>query len=408
MSEDKKTIIQKWQSLSPRNRMIAVFGGLAAVIMIGSMAFAPKVPEIQHKKPLAQVTLGMPGAGRDLSIEKLSASMAAIQKDQGSLHQELENTQKEEKEAQKTAALAPPPVDPEVADLKRQLQEMKSQLNKQSSLDDALPPPGQVPVPPPPAQAKASQTMDDQVVVDAPKPKPVGFKVVDDGFQPAADHQDENADPPVYLPAGSNFEAVFLNGMDAPTSGFAQKNPVPSVMRVKTDAILPNRYRYDVSECFVLVSGFGQLASERVILQTTTLSCVKTNGKVIESKIEGYVVGEDGRVGVRGRVISKQGSLLAKSFVSGFFSGIAGSMAPYAVPQLSVAPTSTAQYQTPNLGMVATAGTAQGVAQSAKMLSQFYLDMASQMFPVVELDASRRATIVLVKGTELNFKEVSK
>lgn len=49
-----------------------------------------------------------------------------------------------------------------------------------------------------------------------------------------------------------------------------------------------------------------------------------------------------------------------------------------------------------------------GLSNAATMIAQFYLDMASQMFPVVEIDATRKATIVLVKGLELRDLAVTK
>jgi len=215
-------------------------------------------------------------------------------------------------------------------------------------------------------------------------------------------------DEVVYLPVGSNFEGVLMNGMDAPTSGSSKQNPVPALIRLDTDAILPNRHRFDVRECFTIVSGFGVLSTERAQLQTITISCVKESGEVIESKMEGYVVGEDGKVGLRGRLVTKQGQLLAKSFAAGFFSGIGQALSPLSVPQLNTSPGSTAQYQAPNLSQVATSATAQGLQRTARDISKFYLDMASEMFPIIEIDAMRRVTVILTKGVELSMAGGSK
>ncbi|PIV81625.1 conjugal transfer protein TraB, partial [bacterium CG17_big_fil_post_rev_8_21_14_2_50_64_8] len=46
-------------------------------------------------------------------------------------------------------------------------------------------------------------------------------------------------------------------------------------------------------------------ATERAQLRTETLSCVREDGRVIEAELEGYAVGEDGKVGMRGRLVSK-------------------------------------------------------------------------------------------------------
>lgn len=416
----------QWKGMKPQARMGAAFGGIVVVAIVVGIMLAPKTPVVEHKAPTTSVDLGLPGAGHDLSIEKLSASMAALQSGQDKLQAQVAGTTAAVNETQQKIPSAVSS-NPDVEALKAEVKALKTQLDKQSTLDGALPSADQsAPVPSSPEDMPRHRSRGTKVSSDMPvlpdagdelpaesaqaqsKPAETQPKFVtsDDGYKPqAAEEKEKEKEPKVFLPAGSNFEVSLLNGMDAPTSGVAQKNPVPAIMRVRTDAILPNRYKYDVKECFVVVSGYGELASERANMQTTALSCVKNNGAVIEARIEGYVVGEDGKVGMRGRVVTKQGALLAKSFAAGFLSGIANVMSPLAVPQLNTMPGSTVQYQNPNLSALGTAGVAQGVTQSGQMLAQFYLQMAKEMFPVVEIDAGRKATIMLLKGVELNFTE---
>jgi len=210
----------------------------------------------------------------------------------------------------------------------------------------------------------------------------------------------EHAKEPVaYLPSGTMFEVVLLNGMDAATNAVAQKNPVPSLTRVKADAILPNFYVHDIKECFVLVAGYGSLSSERALMRTETFSCVREGGKVIEAKLDGYVVGEDGRVGMRGRLVSKQGQLIAKSLASGVLSGFGQAVTPQSTPGLNL--NSGTSYQMPDMGAIASSALGRGFSDASKSASQFFLEMAKEMTPVVEIDAGRKATIILTKGVEL-------
>ena len=60
------------------------------------------------------------------------------------------------------------------------------------------------------------------------------------------------------------------------------------------------------------------LGSERAYLRAETLTCVRTDGGVIEVPLDAYAVGEDGKVGIRGGLVSKQGALLAKALQAGF------------------------------------------------------------------------------------------
>jgi conjugal transfer pilus assembly protein TraB len=211
---------------------------------------------------------------------------------------------------------------------------------------------------------------------------------------------------PAYIPSGSNFEAVLMTGMDASTSISANRNPTPALLRVKSDAILPNMFNFSVRECFVMVGGFGNMSSERVEMRTENMSCISEDGSVYEGKIEAYLVGEDGKAGARGRVVSKQGALLAKGFMAGFVGGIGQAFQPQPIQALNVNATggSSPGYQFPNGDQVLGNAISSGLNRSGTALANFYIKLAEQMFPVVELDAGRKMTIVLLKGVELKME----
>ena len=54
-------------------------------------------------------------------------------------------------------------------------------------------------------------------------------------------------------------------------------------------------------------------------LRGETISCVREDGGVIETRLDSYAVGEDGKAGIRGRLVSKQGQLVAKSMMADSF-----------------------------------------------------------------------------------------
>ncbi|NMU75841.1 conjugal transfer protein TraB, partial [Vibrio parahaemolyticus] len=109
---------------------------------------------------------------------------------------------------------------------------------------------------------------------------------------PEVEEKDNKDDESIYLPSGSILTGVLINGMDAPTSQGARRDPFPSTLRIQKEAILPNRFRADVRECFLIVSGYGDLSSERAYLRGETFSCVRDDGGVIEAKLDSYAVGE--------------------------------------------------------------------------------------------------------------------
>ena len=400
------TLKERWGNLSPTARTGISLAALFGCIMGFGMLILPK-NEIAaqnataQQQRLSETNLILPQR-KDTSLEGLAAGQESIRIDQLRAAQD-----QAEKDRQK---------DREIEDLKKQLDEMSGKKSdgqegqsqevvrelarvharldelehgkSAPSLEDALPSPDMV----------ASDAGD-----STPARSPSGPKMVVIGAieEEKVEQSTDDFTPIPYLTSGSMFEGELINGMDAPTSSITEKNPVPALVRIKTDAILPNRTDLEIKECFAIVSGFGVMATERAQLRTETLSCVKEDGQVIEAKLDGYVVGEDGKVGLRGRLVSKQGSMLAKGLVAGFLGGFATNMVPSPVPQMNITPGASQQYQNPNFGAAAQAGISKGVSDSTKMLSQFYLDMAKEMFPVVEIDAGRRITIILVHGVEL-------
>ena len=182
--------------------------------------------------------------------------------------------------------------------------------------------------------------------------------------------------------------------MDA-TAGGGKSNAVPALVRIKKNAVLPNRYSQLVKECFVIVSGVGNLATERAEMRAENLSCIFKDGQIVDSPISAYVVGEDGKTGMRGRVVSKQGAVIAKSMLAGFIGGFGKQIAPQTVPSLDISGSSKTQYQMPNLGDAGQNAMAMGLGNGLDRVSNFYMNLAEQIVPVIEIDAGRQVTLIL-------------
>jgi len=207
----------------------------------------------------------------------------------------------------------------------------------------------------------------------------------------------------VFIPAGSILSGILLNGTDMPTAQNAREQPTPVLVRIKDLAILPNRVRTDVRECFLITAGYGDLASERAYLRGETFSCVRTDGGVIEVALDGYAVGEDGKVGMRGRLVSKQGAMLAKAMQAGFLQSFAQLFNRMPTIPVSTGNNEQAQLQSMLSSQAMGAAAAQGAAGAMDRLANYYMDMAEQMFPVIEVDAGRGVEFILNKGVYLKI-----
>ena len=278
--------------------------------------------------------------------------------------------------------------------------------------------PGLPPPPPPPALAGNRAVMPagapGQVTPLAPDPfaqaaQPALVRVTlarptkgEDGTAQRTEGSRQTLD--TFLPV-SFTRGVLLGGLDAPTGGQSQSNPHPVLIRLSDNSVLPNRYRAEYRECFVIAAGYGDISSERAYLRTESLSCVRSDGSALEVKIQGSVYGEDGKVGMRGRLITKQGQMLANALMAGVVSGIGQGIA-----------TSNTTYSTSALGAVATtsgsdalkAGLGAGVGKALDRLAQYYIKLAEQTFPIIEIDAGREIDVVLTKGVRIDGAETAK
>ncbi|WP_251969397.1 TraB/VirB10 family protein [Sphaerotilus microaerophilus] len=202
-----------------------------------------------------------------------------------------------------------------------------------------------------------------------------------------------------FLPV-SFTRGVLLGGLDAPTGGQAQSNPHPVLIRLSDTSVLPNRVRGDYRECFVIAAGYGDISSERAYLRTESLSCVRSDGTVLELRIQGSVYGEDGKVGLRGRLVTKQGQMLANALLAGVVSGIGQGVATASTNVSSSALGTVAQLSGQD---ALRAGVGSGVGRALDRLAQYYIKLAENTFPIIEVDAGREIDVVITRGSRIDL-----
>ena len=212
------------------------------------------------------------------------------------------------------------------------------------------------------------------------------------------DGEDELPSMKHYLPAGSFVRVILMTGLDAPTGGGVRSNPLPVLLSLADDGTLPNRFHHRVRDCLVTAAGYGDLAAERAYLRLERMSCVLKNGDVVDLELHGYVVGEDGKAGLRGRVISKQGTLIARSLLAGIAGGLGEGVAQsYATLNTSA----LGSVQTVEGADLAQFGLARGAGRALERMAQWYLDRADEIYPIIEVDSGRVTEMVLTRGLDL-------
>ncbi len=384
---------ERWNSLTPEHKkkvvLLSLISGIVLVSIVGYLIRGSDTTQKVSKEP----------EKRDITIDPTLLQKTQLQESQKEierLKQEIEDLKKlkEETLTQEKTEQYTPPLPPQ------------SPTQTDTVTPPPLPPlPTGSSVPPPPVIIEKSNTQPQET-------QPLfigGISVVSQNIQEVQEKaEDSKKKTTIYLPP-SFMEATLLSGLDAPAVGKGEGHPVPVLLRVKTPAILPNKVKANLKGCFVIAEGLGSLATERAELRLVSLSCIDKAGRaIIDQKIKGFVVDSDGKIGLRGRVVSKMGSVLARSFLAGLFSGIGQSASQVSSQQaMSYGVTDTTIQPRIDLNQIGISALGQGVASAAGELQKFYLELARQTIPVIEVLATRNVTLVVSEGVELEIKEYS-
>jgi conjugal transfer pilus assembly protein TraB len=400
---------EKWKELDPKKK-----GIFLAILVLGSVLIFVQhqknkaadsaaeqkriekaAADEQKKKPgEAYSFTALPSTNRNQGLEDLTAEIQQLK-------QEIQAAKtKQQFTSNDAAAIAPPPVD-----LSRPLPGGFANSQADGGLDLAQ------------LDPKKSPRAAAVAALDEPKLPPAAPQLKTWPAEKVVEK--ENApEPKIVVPINSALEGVMLTGINARPGGAisgavgsstsAINVGAPFVTKIKGDATLPNGWKLsDLGDCLMGGSGIAVLSAERAYAISDTISCIAPNGDVYEAPIKAYGVDADGIQGLAGKVVSKQGAILAQSFLTGIASGLGTALAPTAVPGFNNTATGgSAAYQTPDPAMVARTAVGTGVSNAASQLSRFYLEFARETFPVIEVLAGTRITWILKESVE--FKRTKK
>jgi len=149
----------------------------------------------------------------------------------------------------------------------------------------------------------------------------------------------------------------------------------------------------------VIAFAHGDISSERAMARTETLSCIDKNDVVHEHEVKGYIYDESGMAGIRGTLVSKQGQLIANSILAGVGAGVGSAFNQQASTISNSALGSMTTLDPNKIGM---AGLGQGVNSGLGRLADYFIKLAEQLHPVIEVSAGRAVDIVFTHGFKIN------
>ena len=408
------SFVEKYKNLNPGQKRMAMGVGVGAIILGVSVGLTSLSERKNNRTPFAnKPEVDVVSPQRTTGVEGFNAELQALRKSQEEMRSKYEKLLREketkvELEPEKIDLVDLVNVDEPFPEITAQTDVFNAPVNKGADLPEVPtkqantihPPQAATVQMPEPVQAAPSRAI--RVVSQEGE---LGAEEVEQKLNVSTVKPSQKTPSSAFIPAGSMFSGVVLTGLDAPTSGVAQKNPTPVVIRVKREAVLPNYASIDVRECFVVASGYGQLSTERALMRAETLSCVRNDGQVIENAIDAYIVGTDGKVGIPGRLVSKQGQMIAQTLMAGALGGIGQALSRSRVPSLNIDPSKgDSLYESESVSSIMQSGVSGGLGSATNMIAKFYLDMAKETFPVVEVPAGEVVTIVITRGSNLPLK----
>ena len=200
-----------------------------------------------------------------------------------------------------------------------------------------------------------------------------------------------------YLPPGAFARATLLTGVYASTGG-AAGDPMPVLMQIENPAVLPGRMKLNMTACMLTGTATGDLSSERVQIRLDRLSCVGKNGETLDVRISGYAVGADGKVGVRGRLVTRSGQAIAAAISTSMLQGIGRAVSLSSQQTTTSLSTGT---QTVDYANAWRGGLGDGFAKGMDRISAYFLRLAEKILPVLEVDAGSPVDIVVSRGVLL-------
>ena len=209
-----------------------------------------------------------------------------------------------------------------------------------------------------------------------------------------------------YLPPNSFASAKVIVGVDASAGVNSQTDPLPVVLRVTGPArsvyhdgrLLTTR----IEGCLVNGAARGDLSSEKVYVKLQKMTCPQPGGRYAVSEVKGFLA-FGGKTGVRGRVVSREGSLAMQAFLAGLVSGGGSALnTAFTQPLATIADNGEGGLsRTPDFGNVGLRALGSGAAETGRDVSKYLIERAEQYQPVIEMPTGLDVEIVFLEGVHV-------
>lgn len=368
--------IRQWIILAVLVTVLVVFAILIAI-------FTQEKPKAKKEAPATTIHLDNDSFNEEHFVTTYGAQMSALEKEVQALSAQLKREEERKKREAKTKD-STAQFNDEFSETNIGLESSASSLSASNAYHTY-------------PQAKRSEAQGPRLVIKKVSDAEIVNKPQSAKKDEIAKNRTKERKADDLLITGSFARARLLNGVEAPTGGQANGNPVPMLLEIRDPAFLPNRYRSDVKRCMVTANATGDLSSERVLVRLDRLSCITESRGAIDVKLTGYVTGEDGKTGLKARVVTRSGQAIANALLVGTLSGLGEAVSLAAQDST----TNFAGTVTNSVNNPWRAGLGEGMQDALDRVADYYLKLADKIFPVLEVDAGRDVDIVITQSASI-------
>jgi conjugal transfer pilus assembly protein TraB len=207
-----------------------------------------------------------------------------------------------------------------------------------------------------------------------------------------------------YLPPNSYAPATVIVGVDASTGVASQSDPLPVVLRITGPARSVMRgnklLTTDITGCLVNGAARGDLSAEKVYVKLVRMTCAQPGGRFAVSEVKGFI-SFAGKSGVRGRVVSREGSLVSQALLAGIVGGFGRGFSANANGIFTGQVGANGQREALSPPDILAGGFGQGAGEAADPVSRYLIERAEQYQPVVEMPTGIEVEIVFLDGVHV-------
>lgn len=206
-----------------------------------------------------------------------------------------------------------------------------------------------------------------------------------------------------FISPGDAVPVMLLSGVNAPVDG----TPYPVVFKLNGQIEGPDGSALDLGEARILSAAQGSEVDGRVLFRLTSISLRQKDGRRSVVDVDGWVVGEDGIRGMKGRLIDKLPETILAIATAGTLSAGAKTMLRNKNGNNNVTFNNTRPQESGiNVNSVAMEDSlGKGLNDATQKLVDVIIERHEKLIPVVEVLAGREAVAVFSQPVEVSICE---